>query len=188
MAQDSHPTLRNQKDLDLFLARLSSGSVILEFEPGQGLYTREFSEAGHEIITIEEDWGAYLYPESLLARQTFRKSFDEIIIPYRSISGIWIHNILSFLDRDVAASRLKIFYDWLIKGGLLSFSVLEGEGDRYISEQTVQGIKRRKEVFYLASEIQGLLDQLGFIVIDAWREQKLDRSILHILANRDLVA
>ena len=177
--------LRFSKDLDLFLKHVEPQSQIIEFEPGRGGYSQKFHEAGLKILSIEEGLESHIYPENPVVAQSFRKPFDEIVIPYRSLGGIWAHNVLSSLERSEMIRRFKIFYDWLAKSGSFSFSVLEGEGDRFITEQTPKGAQKRKESFYQASEIQSILDDIGFVVVDAWRERKLDRSILHIFAKRD---
>lgn len=157
-------------------------SLILEFEPGQGLYSRQLAGRGYEIIGIHPLNQPVI--ENPCLSEIHQKNPEEILFPYQHFGGIWAPSCLLGLDEAKAITRLSLFYDWLSREGILYFCVPEGEGHKVVTEHTPAGKKDKIVVYYNPEQLDDMLRQGGFNVIEAFREQRTDRAWLHVIAKR----
>lgn len=175
--------LRFAEPLNKFLSRLPVKGLLLEIESGQGLYSRAFTQAGYSLVNIESPHAVF-QNKNPYALDTHNKEITDVLVSYRSLSGIWAHETLSQRKRDNCTRALERFHEWLLPAGILYFCMPEGEGDKVITIQSVQGPIKKTQAYYTAEELMALLEYVDFKVLDAWREIKGDRSLLHVLAKR----
>jgi len=180
----SPPTqLYFEQALKLMIPHIPKMSLVLDISPKQGIYSREFSRCGFEVIAVQPPTEPLL--DNPFVKEVVQKEVEDILFPYSSIGGIWARQSLNGLPKDHCKRRLSLFYDWLEKNGVLYFSLLEGEGFKWITEQSVTGLERKLVVYYSPQELDDILYDIGYEAIEAWRENKQDRNWLHVIARKN---
>lgn len=174
--------LRFAKGLNQILERASKDFPLLEIDSQSGTYTKEFLQAGLPV-TVVEPFGANHACHPAI-KNILTKELEEVVIPFRSISAVWIAQALTVVSRKKAQRWLELAFDWLIKEGYLFFCLLEGEGSRSVTNQGAAGVDQKTEFYYRPEEIYAMLAFVGFEVLDAWREGSPERQWIHILAQK----
>lgn len=167
--------------LDRFLKALPEQGLILELNSGNCSYSKMFHEKGYDLLVAELD--TEMPPvKNAYAKQTYFKPLLDLVIPFRTLSGIWGHHSFKEYELPELHQFLSHMIDWLIPGGVLFLSFLEGEGKKEIHHQLPFSKRKKVIVYQQPDQLATLLDAVGFTVLDAWREEgKGDQQLLQIL-------
>jgi hypothetical protein len=172
--------LKYAQGLDLFLQHLPEEAFVVEIACGNSNYTKAFAQSGADVYVIadsDESWmGGNPY-----AKEVSHKPFFQQLIPYRSVHGIWLQKFLSQIEKKAVQDYLHTMHDWLAPEGILSLSVLEGEGHKVITRHDVSGPVTVLQVYYTVEELNDLLILCDFEIIHAWRELESDHYLIHVL-------
>lgn len=172
-----------EKALKLFLPHIPNASKVVDIDPKQGIYCREFARSGFEVTGIQPEEQPFI--DNPFVKEMLHKRVEDVLLPYKSIGAVWAHQTLNGLPKDRCRRRLSLFYDWLAKNGVLYFGLLEGEGSKLVKEQNVTGIVSKLVIYYNPQEIEEMLSEIGYETVEAWREFQQDRNWIHVIARKN---
>lgn len=172
--------LRYQKALTRFLDHLEPQSTILEINSERLAYSKVFFESGYNLIDIETVSTDIQHPNNY-AKETIHQPLESVLLPYRSVQGIWAHQSFSYYPRKNLFYIFDRCLDWLSPDGVMSFCMPEGEGEVVQQSMTGYGNQQLLRVYYQAEELNKIIQSSGFEVVDAWREQHNEVNFLHVL-------
>src|SRR5690606_33098067 len=89
---------RFARGLEQMLAYADRELPIIEVDSQTGVYTAEFIKAGFNPIVIEP-FGENPAVQGR-AQEVVTKALEDVIIPFRSVSAVWIAQALSFIPRS----------------------------------------------------------------------------------------
>jgi len=101
-----------------------------------------------------------------------------------SVDAIWCQAALLHLPRSVVPEVLKDFGRVVRRGGALSLSVAEGDGEGFEVAANYGSDRRRWFTFHRAPELTSLLAAAGFVVLQASRHRS-HRDWLSLDATRE---
>jgi hypothetical protein len=175
---------RFQKALDLFFKHLPEyPGKVLDIEYGHGEYTKEFEAKGYEVVVLDPQRYSLQDPQKE-EREVIFSELEEVSLPYRTMSGIWIKDKLISKSKDAIIEYLSQFVDWLEVEGVMHFCLPEGEGYKLVEEHLPTGIHKTKQYFYSPVEVEKVIQLAGAQTVDAWYEQQGGKNWIHVIAKR----
>lgn len=136
-------------------------------QPGRGEYAREITSR---------------FPETIVTAA--RSRLDDILIPYRTVHAIWIADRFISLTQAEAFTELNTCWDWLLPEGVAYLCVMEGEGNKILKDAASREGSAKLITYYQPAELENLLSQASFRVLDAWRELIAEKPYIHVLIQR----
>jgi len=178
--------LRYEKALNKFLHLLPDTGKVIDLQTRQDTYAKVFAQYEHEVYVVQSPH--ILVP---LLQSTNKEliipideDFDDIIFPYRTINGIWASKSFINFDKDNFVHQLSRLSDWLADDGVMYLCLLEGEGQKQIVENTPYRTVKRSIYYYLPEELESILLQADYTILDAWYEKQLDRRWIHVMIQK----
>ncbi len=177
--------LRYQEGVQRLLARLPPTGIIIDCHYDRGLYTNTFLEKGYHVYAFDQSPNAsHDLPQVEEPVTTITTPVEETLLPHRTIQAVWAVDTLQQVEPATAKTRLSLFFDWLLPGGLVSFHLREGEGRKTMREQGAAGISDYVVYLYQPDAVEQLVQSAGLRTVEAWREGPLERQTIHIIAEK----
>ena len=174
--------LKYSKGLERFSSLLPFNSPVVDISQGHGLYAALFKKNGHKVTLVYDDDQHQFPIDGQL--EVITRAINSVIMPFRTIGGIWAEKALLNLPADKLKVLLGQFIDWLQVGGLIYFVLPDGEGYKLVTEQGMAGQKQNLIVYYNPQQIEEILADLQYQPVDAWYQLESDRRWIHLIAKR----
>jgi len=181
--QTTMKQLRYAQGLDRFCKLLPFNAHVVDISNGHGVYANRFAENEYRVTVVQSDPDCAIIDEGERIK-VVRRPLDLVIMPFRTIAGIWAEKRLGCLSKDKLNVFLGQFIDWLQIGGIIYFVVAEGEGYKLTTERGLAGQKHKLVVYHTPEEIEIILQNFQYKTVDAWYENESDRRWIHVIAKR----
>ena len=150
-------SLRFEEDAKKMLALLTPPGKIIDGQIGQGGYSQLFRDSGFEVVGFHGP-----------------RQIEEILIPHRTISGIWLADSCQDSAPARLSAKLSVCVDWLVPGGYIAFVLRAGEGIKRVNTQIVYQ--------YQGEQVDVLLQSCALKPVHAWLDGPLERQCIHVIA------
>jgi 2-polyprenyl-3-methyl-5-hydroxy-6-metoxy-1,4-benzoquinol methylase len=168
-----------------FLSTLHEKARIVDVACGRGEDSRAFFNAGFSVIAFDEFAGNVMTAQELVPEaHVFPGTIKTVTFPFRTIDGVWLHRALKDIPRQELPAAISKCFDWLKPKGTLFFSVLAGEGEKVMREQTISGEKVTYQTYYQPEQLNHILITLEFEPLNAWFTQELGKKWINVLAKK----
>ncbi len=169
-----------------FAARLHPGGRVLDIGCGPG--RDSFWMRAHGIATIGADLSAGMLQlaQSKGLGDLAQMDMLHLALPDRSVAGVWCNAALLHLQKEMAPHALAEFRRVLIAEGVLFLAVQEGSSEGYEPVTYVNEPLERFFARYQREEMEGMLQQSGFKIMEQSRNKPAVRTWLYFLASAEV--
>lgn len=162
--------------LDEFLSYLKE-KQILDAGCGPGRDSKYFSEKGYSVTGIDLSEKFLKIARSKVQFTNFIKmDLRKLGFANESFDGIWCCASLLHILKNQAKQTLIGFYKVLKSEGILFLSVKEGYGEKFLVNDDYKKIPRFYSL-YQQKELENLVEEAGFKIMNSKKEQKKDTWI-----------
>ncbi len=155
---------------------------ILDMGSGSGRDAKTFCDFGYQVTGID-------FCENLvvLARNTAPQAhfhvmdIEQLDFPPETFDGIWASSALPHIFKDNLPAVLQKVYTCLKMGGTFFFNLKKGEGELCEQDSRYEGNHEKYWAYYSKEEIQILLEQTRFSLIEISLSPKIHAYNTHDL-------
>lgn len=171
-----------QYELNRFIALIPKNSYILDVGCGSGRDVAYFMEEKLNAIGI--DASEAIIKEAKKRVDGDFRAMDMTVLEFKdeNFDGVWALDAVSYLNKEEVKKALAEFNRVLKRDGILFISVREGNGRRKIIQEELG--EEIEITFFSKSELEDLLKNVGFEVIDAAVEDSEDYKWVNIYAKK----
>jgi len=161
----ARPTYPLERELGRFVALVGRGGWVIDVGCGPGQYARALAARGLRVIGL--DLSARMLAQAAAAgtKSLLQADMRCLPLPTGSMDGCFACASLLHLPRAEAPIALAEFYRVLRPGGVLYLALKEGHGEEWVDAGRAG---QRFLVYYQVSEVDRLLAEAGFALVDGW--------------------
>ena len=168
---------------DYFISNLT-GLEVLDVGCGPGRDSKYFSEHGLTVTGIDlTDKFIHMASQNVPAAKFILMDMRQLDFPADSFAGIWACASFLHLPKKDAPATLLGFKNVLKTGGLLYFSVKQGEGEKFVAKEEYRG-QTKFFAFYTLLELQKLFAATGLEIIQTSQDVKKNNTWINIFARK----
>lgn len=166
-----------------FLSLLERQVRILDVGCGPGQYMAWLEARGMTVVGIDLSAGMLAQARTKAQGALAQMDMRRLAFPDGSFQGVWCMASLLHLPKAEAPIALREMWRVLAPGGALLLSVQEGEGEGW-EDNRYFGSVHRFFARYSQGELEGMLSNAGFAVLDRVRNESPLRMWLQFLATK----
>lgn len=173
-----------QYELNRFIALVPKDAEILDVGCGSGRDVHYFSDYGLKAIGIDASEELIKQAKKRVPECTFKK-MDMLELDFEpfTFDGIWSLDSVSYIKKELISKVLKNFNKILKKNGILFISVRQGKGEKIIKYEKL-GKEEISISFFTQSEIEELLKQANFEILNSYTEEGEHFTWINIFAKK----
>lgn len=161
----ARPTYPLERELDRFAALVGTGGRVIDVGCGPGQYARALAARGLWVIGLDLSAGMLVQASAAGTRRLVQADMRRLPFPAQALDGCFACASLLHLPRTEMPATLAELHRVLRPGGVIYVALKEGTGEEWVDAGKVG---RRFFVYYLAPEIDRLLVEAGFDLLDGW--------------------
>jgi ubiquinone/menaquinone biosynthesis C-methylase UbiE len=152
-----------------FLSYLPPAARVLDVGCGPGYHMAWMEAQGFHVTGIDLSNEMLNQARLHVRGELMQMDMCWLTLPPASFEGIWCCASFFHLPKNQALTALSQMQRVLIPGGMLYLSILEGQDETWKEEARFAGVLRFF-AHYTPPEIEALLTQAGFSVVERWRD------------------
>ena len=161
----TRPTYPLEQELDRFVALVEGEGWVVDVGCGPGHYARALAARGLRVVGLDLSAGMLAQAVAAGTKNLLRADMRCLPLPTGSMDGCFACASLLHLPRAEAPIALAEFHRVLRRKGVLYLALKEGHGEEWMD---AGGAGQRFFVYYRVSEVDRLLAEAGFTLIDGW--------------------
>ncbi len=158
---------------------LASGSSVLDLGCGPGVDSFKLRAAGYRVTGADLSWGMLCQAKLYAGNSLFQVDMRDLAVARQSFDAVWMQASMLHLTRQDAPKALAEIQRVLRANGLVCLSVKQGDGEGY-----QHNLGERYFTYYQPDEIQTLVEQAGFTVLERWQDQYPETVWIALIARR----
>ena len=159
--------------------QLKPGSSVLDLGCGPGVDSFKLRAVGYTVTGADLSWGMLAQAQQYAGNHLIQMDMRALGLAAHSFDAVWMQAALLHLPRVDTPTALCEIQRVLRADGLLALSVKQGEGEGY---QHVLG--ERYFVYYQPDEIQTLVEQAGFRIVENWQDTVNQTAWIGLMARK----
>ncbi len=160
----ARPVYPLTQQIDRFVELLGGGGRVLDVGCGPGQYARALADRGLSVVAVDLSGGMLAEARAASTPRLLQADMQRLPLANGAVDGCFVCASLLHLPRSQAPAALAEFHRVLRSSGILYLSLKEGAGEEWLPE--AEGA--RFFVYYLAEELDRLVEQAAFEVVDGW--------------------
>ena len=161
----THPVYPLERELDRFVALVGAGGRVVDVGCGPGQYARALAARGLQVVGLDLSAGMLAQAAAAGTRCLVQADMRRLPFPSHALDGCFVCASLLHLPRAEAPATLAEFHRVLQPGGVLYLALKEGTGEEWVDAGEAG---ERFFTYYQPSEIDRLLREADFILVDGW--------------------
>lgn len=162
--------------IDMFLKNVN-GHKILDIGCGPGTLSGYIANKGYEVDAIDFSEEMLNIARNQIKNVNFINADMRNITINKKYNGIMLAYSLFHISKEEVKDVLLTYHDLLENDGVMLIILQDGQGESYVEENLEKGLKKFVN-YYSFEEIEKVLDDSGFIVIDKERKKTLSEFSL----------
>ncbi len=173
-----------QYQLTQFTSFLPKKAKILDIGSGSGRDVHYLMEEGHEAVGIDLSKNLVKEAKKLVKKGNFiHMDMLDLDFQNESFDGIWCHATLCHILKEDALKALKEMNRVLKSGGIVYIGLREGTGEKMV-RYLKSGNLPKFFAFYTQTELEQLMEEAGFEVLNSYSERDDQSAWINIFAKK----
>lgn len=149
------------------LVKKNGGKEVLELGCGSGVQSRQLSDLGLEVVGIDISPNMVLEAKKRASKANFLVGdIATVTFSANTFDGIYARASLLHIPKDMIPKVFESINKMLRNGGIFYLAVKEGKGEGEV-EDSRHGINvKRFFSFFVKEEIEKLLEEAGFKILE----------------------
>lgn len=184
-SKDLHPHEESKRFLSLL-----SGDTILDIGCGAGRDAKVFTDRGYKVLGIDYSSAMIDLARNNAPRATFLQADLKTLTLQTTFDGAWANVSLLHLPKSELLPALKNLHTHLSPNAILYIKLKEGTGEHLEPDTRYPSAPHKFYAYYTIPELQTLLPQANFTVLDIYTQSKSHsyhtHPFIHIFSKKTL--
>lgn len=173
-----------QYELNRFISFLPKNARIIDIGCGSGRDVQYFMDYGFQVVGIDASTNMINEAKKRVPNGEFEiMRFESLNFSEESFDAAWVLDAIPFLEKKSVENFLSSFYSILKKDAIVFISARQGVGETEIEYKKL-GNSKLKVSFFYEEEIENLLRENGFEVLNLFTQEGEDFTWINVYARK----